>query len=61
MKNLLLVLVIISLIICSSILYAITRSGKPRILVFSKTTGFRHASIPAGKLAIMKLGSGKWL
>ncbi|MDR6197731.1 type 1 glutamine amidotransferase [Siphonobacter sp. BAB-5404] len=27
-----------------------------RILVFSKTAGFRHASIPAGKRALMKLG-----
>lgn len=33
-----------------------TRSGKPRILVFSKTTGYRHASIPQGITAIMKLG-----
>ena len=28
----------------------------PRILVFSKTKGFRHASIPDGKAAIKKLG-----
>lgn len=27
------------------------------ILVFSKTKGFRHASIPAGKRALVKLGS----
>ncbi|MBD2699274.1 ThuA domain-containing protein [Spirosoma sp. BT702] len=27
-----------------------------RVLVFSKTKGFRHSSIPAGKMAIMKLG-----
>jgi cytochrome c len=27
-----------------------------RVLVFSKTKGFRHASIPAGKRAIMKMG-----
>lgn len=27
-----------------------------RVLVFSRTKGFRHASIPAGKRAIMKLG-----
>jgi len=27
-----------------------------RILVFSKTTGYRHASIPKGKLAILNLG-----
>lgn len=33
------------------------RSGKPRVLVFSKTSGFRHSSIPAGKAAIMKLGA----
>lgn len=32
------------------------RPGKPRILVFSKTTGFRHSSIPAGQQAILKLG-----
>ncbi len=32
------------------------RSGKPKVLVFSKTGGFRHSSIPAGKLAIIKLG-----
>src|SRR3954468_17549364 len=32
------------------------RKGKPRILVFSKTAGFRHASIPNGKAAIMELG-----
>jgi len=29
---------------------------KPRILVFSKTAGFRHSSIPNGKAAIIKLG-----
>jgi glucose/arabinose dehydrogenase/cytochrome c551/c552 len=32
------------------------RSGKPRILVFSKTTGFRHVSITNGIAAIEKLG-----
>jgi len=30
--------------------------GKPRILVFSKTSGFRHSSIPNGQAAIIKLG-----
>jgi cytochrome c len=29
---------------------------RPRVLVFSKTTAFRHASIPMGKAAIQKLG-----
>lgn len=33
------------------------RPGKPRVLVFSKTMGFRHSSIPNGKAAIMKLGA----
>jgi type 1 glutamine amidotransferase len=29
---------------------------KPRVLIFSKTNGFRHASIPVGIAAIRKLG-----
>jgi type 1 glutamine amidotransferase len=29
---------------------------KPRILVFSKTAGYRHESIHTGKLALLKLG-----
>ena len=29
---------------------------KPRILVFSKTAGYRHESINTGKLALLKLG-----
>ncbi len=33
-----------------------TRPGKPKVLVFSKTMGFKHASIPAGIEAIQKLG-----
>ncbi len=32
------------------------RSGKPRVLVFTKTMGFRHSSIPNGIAAIQKLG-----
>ena len=34
-----------------------TRSGKPRVLVFSKTAGFYHQSIPDGIAAIQKLGA----
>ncbi len=35
-------------------------AAKPmKLLVFSKTKGFRHASIPAGKVAIIKLGKEK--
>ncbi|WP_149276139.1 ThuA domain-containing protein [Pareuzebyella sediminis] len=32
------------------------REGQPRVLVFSKTAGYTHASIPAGNAAIQKLG-----
>lgn len=32
------------------------RSGKPRVLVFSKTLGWHHTSIPNGVAAIQKLG-----
>src|SRR4051812_21408391 len=32
-------------------------SGKPKILVFSKTAGYHHESIAAGNIAIQKLGS----
>ncbi|WP_192349279.1 ThuA domain-containing protein [Algoriphagus sp. Y33] len=34
-----------------------SRSGKPKVLVFSKTAGFYHESIPKGIEAIKKLGS----
>lgn len=33
------------------------RSGKPKVLVFTKTTGWRHNSIPVGISAIQKLGA----
>ncbi|MCJ8167488.1 ThuA domain-containing protein [Pontibacter sp. E15-1] len=32
------------------------RSGDPRVLVFSKTSGYHHASIAAGNVALQKLG-----
>ncbi len=32
----------------------------PRVLVFSRTTGFRHLSIPDGIGAIRELGTGRW-
>lgn len=32
------------------------KNEKPRILVFTKTAGFYHTSIPAGRQAIVKLG-----
>ena len=33
------------------------RSGKPKVLVFSNTMGFKHASIPTGIAAIQQLGA----
>ena len=33
------------------------REGEPKVLVFSKTMAFKHASIPAGVAAIQKLGN----
>ena len=33
------------------------REGKPKVLIFSKTMGFEHKSIPAGVAAIQKLGT----
>jgi len=32
---------------------------KPKVLVFSKTKGYRHASIKAGKAALLKMGDEK--
>ena len=32
------------------------KTGNPRVLVFTKTTGFRHSSIPNGIAAVIKLG-----
>jgi len=54
MKKLAIVFIIIfglGLTSCSN-----KREGKPKVLVFSKTMGFKHASIPAGIAAIQKLG-----
>ncbi|MGI9552913.1 MAG: ThuA domain-containing protein, partial [Aurantibacter sp.] len=33
------------------------REGKPKVLVFSKTMGFKHSSIPVGMAAVQKLGA----
>ena len=40
----------------SSTILAFAQTPK-RVLVFSKTMGFRHASIPVGKAAILKMGA----
>lgn len=55
MKNLLVltaVALVLGLTSCSK-----KRNGPPKVLVFSKTAGYVHASIPAGAEAIQKLGS----
>lgn len=56
---LLLLLVAVSFQACEqadSSLVSDPEAASSRILVFSKTAGFRHASIPAGKAAILRLG-----
>ncbi len=56
MKKLLffsLAIITVSIIILS----AAPHKAKPRVLIFSKTNGFRHSSIPAGIAAIKKLGA----
>jgi cytochrome c len=48
-----------SLIICAFTFFLVgckSRSGTPKLLVFTKTAGFHHASIPVAAEAIMKLG-----
>src|SRR5216110_2545686 len=45
---------LICLALCSSL--ATVAAQQPRVLVFSKTAGFRHSSIPNGIAAIRKLG-----
>ncbi|TWI78427.1 hypothetical protein IQ13_4113 [Lacibacter cauensis] len=44
------------LLICLPLLFAATSKQKKKILVFAKTAGFRHASIPKGKEAMLLLG-----
>jgi cytochrome c len=39
--------------------FAQTITPEKRVLVFSKTAGFRHSSIPAGRIAIVNLGREK--
>jgi len=45
-----------ALLIAAICVTAAAHAQQPRILVFSKTAGFRHSSIPNGKAAIIKLG-----
>ena len=49
------ILLIVSLLASTSLL----SQTQPRVLVFSKTAGFRHASIEVGKTALQKMGTEK--
>lgn len=49
-------ILIISLLVIFSFLFAFRHKRKPKVLVFSRTTGYVHSSIPAGNAAIAKLG-----
>jgi type 1 glutamine amidotransferase len=44
-------------LICVCMMGATRHAEKPKVLIFSKTNGFRHASIPVGIAAIKKLGA----
>jgi type 1 glutamine amidotransferase len=46
--------VLIAVLFCSLVSFA--QAQKPKVLVFSKTKGYRHESIGAGKLALLQLG-----
>ncbi len=48
--------VVLLLLSLGLVLTSCKEKSKPRLLVFSKTGGFRHESILAGKLALLKLG-----
>lgn len=54
MKYILSTLILIATV--SLFAFFTTNSRQPRILVFSKTAGFRHSAIPQGKAAIQQLG-----
>lgn len=45
------------LIVCTVVVFSSCTDETPRILVFSKTAGFYHESIPAGIEALQKLGA----
>ncbi len=52
MRSILLLLFLaVAVVSCTS-----KRASKPRVLVFSKTAGYHHKSIPVGQAAIIKLG-----
>ena len=44
------------LVLSSSLMAFAQQGGQFRVLVFSKTAGFRHQSIPNGVMALKKMG-----
>ena len=48
---------LLTLLVASWTFPVATHAQQPRVLVFSKTAGFRHSSIAAGRAAIRKLGA----
>ena len=51
------VLVALALVLATASVSLAQAAQQPRVLVFSKTAGFRHASIPNGIAAVQKLGA----
>jgi cytochrome c len=49
--------VLFTLVLITATISCTTESGPPRILVFSKTAGFRHDAIPEGIVALRKMTS----
>jgi type 1 glutamine amidotransferase len=45
------------LLLCGFVFFSFDMQKDHRVLVFSKTGGFRHKSIPAGKMAMLKMGA----
>ena len=56
MKNYIQFRLVIISVFALSLFSCNKRSGRPRLLVFTKTAGFHHSSIPDGANAIIKLG-----
>ena len=54
LRSLVLLLVLVAAVLSSC---SKKREGKPKVLVFSKTAGYYHESIPQGIAAIQKLGA----
>lgn len=55
-------LIVAAVVVPLLLSHTIGSKKKKQVLVFSKTAGFRHASIAAGKTALLKMGSeNNWM